>query len=132
MKPIIRFVVFGSRHLKDYKLLNKTLDRIFAPYTRIELVEGGQVSEGFDNTKYGADYFAGLYAEKNALVHTTFNANWDLYGNKAGPLRNGIMAEYCAYGYGVAFWDGRKQRCGTWDMIQRCEAHSIQLEIINI
>lgn len=139
MKNLIRVVVFGSRNMKDQNAFNYAVELYTYPFSKIEIVEGGQVSKDFAGRKWGADYFAAEYAkaeltraESSVIMHTTFPANWELYGNKAGPLRNEIMAEYCSFGYGLAFWDGRIKNCGTYDMIQRCKEHSIDLKIIEI
>lgn len=139
MKNLIRAVIFGSRNFKQRKVFLQEVELFLYPFNRIEIVEGGQVSSDFAGRKWGADYFTAEYAkaelarpESSVIMHTTYPANWDLYGNKAGPLRNEIMAEYCSFGYGLAFWDGRIEKCGTYDMMQRCEDHSINLKIIRI
>lgn len=139
MKSLIRVVVFGSRNFKQPNIFKTEIELFLYPFNKIEIIEGGQENKDFAGRKWGADYYAAEYAKyqltlasSNVIMHTTFAANWNLYGKKAGPLRNEVMAEYCAFGYGLAFWDGRTDGCGTYDMMKRCEEHSINLKIIRI
>lgn len=75
----------------------------------------------------GADRIAAQEAEKLGLLIQAFPAQWDLYGKRAGPMRNEAMAlhgaELC-----IAFWDGRSK--GTADMVDRAEKHAIPLELV--
>jgi hypothetical protein len=34
------------------------------------------------------------FAKTHKIDHTRFDANWDKYGKKAGPIRNAKMARY--------------------------------------
>lgn len=65
----------------------------------------------------GADRKAAEWAKANGIHAVAVPALWDLYGKRAGPLRNAAMLKlnpnYC-----VAFPGG----AGTRDMIKRCEA----------
>lgn len=50
-----------------------------------EVVNGGAL---------GADRFAAEWAKKNSIGVIWFPAEWSKYGNRAGPIRNGVMADY--------------------------------------
>lgn len=41
----------------------------------------------------GGDTQAVLWAIDNGVFFVSFGADWDQYGNKAGPIRNGFMVE---------------------------------------
>lgn len=62
----------------------------------------------------GVDTLAQLYAEKYLIPVVQFPANWEKYGNQAGPIRNCVMAE--RGDVLLALWN--KKSRGTKHMIQ--------------
>ncbi len=63
-----------------------------------EIVSGKQKTwDEKKNTYYGADYFGELCATLLGLPVKGFPAAWKKLGRKAGPVRNGYMAEYTKY-----------------------------------
>lgn len=100
----MKLVVAGSRHLKiNYE---KVADAIhfFSPHLslnnqHLEIVSGG-CPTGPD---WGAKELTFVYG----LPYKEFPAEWDKYGNRAGPIRNKKMA---VYGDALLLiWDGESR-----------------------
>ena len=62
-----------------------------------------------------------------------FPANWDLYGKRAGYIRNEQMAKYAmsdnSYGVLIAFWDGKSR--GIKHMIDLANKYGLEIHIVN-
>lgn len=78
-------------------------------------IEPGRVISGGAS---GADYCAEVWAEARDVPMTIFPAQWDQYGNKAGPLRNDEVVK--AADVVVAFWNGSSS--GTQDTISKARS----------
>lgn len=118
-----KLLIFGSRTFQDRNRLSAEVSKLIKKkgwnLKKLEIVAGGAP---------GADTLGKEWAQQNAIIYTEFAANWDLYGNKAGPLRNEVQGEYCAFNYAIGFWDGHSR--GTAHMISVCEEKSIELTLI--
>jgi hypothetical protein len=102
-----KIVVAGGRHFNDYQLLSRYLDHVLGSKkeTHNIVVVCGKAK--------GADSLGEKYAIERGYDVEEFPANWDMYGKRAGYLRNkqmGIAADAA-----VAFWDGVSK--GTEHMI---------------
>jgi len=96
----MKVAVIGSRGFNDYEKLKETLG--FFPISTI--VSGGA---------HGADNLAEKYAIEKG-IHTEIHLpQWDLFGKKAGLIRNTTIIENSDIV--VAFWD--KKSKGTRDSI---------------
>lgn len=73
----------------------------------------------------GADSLARIWG---ALIPEVYDANWDLHGKQAGPIRNTKMIEsepdIC-----LAFWDGRVKNSGTFDCFTKAVKAGIPVRI---
>lgn len=96
----MRLIIAGSRHFKvPITLLEELVSRGYNFLdSDLEIVSGG--ARGVD--ELGEDF-----AKKLGLKLTVFEADWDKFGRKAGPLRNKQMAEYadCL----LLIWDGESK-----------------------
>lgn len=111
-----KVIVAGSRLMFQYKIVEKTLNKVFKGENKedIEIVQGGAK---------GADALGKLYAEKYNIDCKEFSANWDLHGKAAGILRNQEMADYsntC-----VVFWDGISR--GSRNMIETAKKKGLKV-----
>ena len=118
---MIRIIVAGSRTFNNYPLLKHTLNNFIqqlGAYDSIEIVSGGAP---------GADRFGERYAREQGYSLKIFPAHWNLYGKRAGYLRNAEMADYadCL----VAFWDC--QSPGTKHMINLAMQKGLKVCCIN-
>ena len=117
-------IIAGSRYYCNYKKLVAKCDRILAnklndPDCEVVIVCGDA---------RGADALGERYAWRHHLKVVHFPADWDRYGNAAGPIRNEEMAKFAdaliAFPlYGVA-------NRGTLDMIRRARQHHLQVRVI--
>jgi hypothetical protein len=96
----VKVAVIGSRSFNDYERLSEVLSLF--PVSVV-------VSGGAD----GADTMGERYADENNLKKDIYLAQWDLFGKKAGFLRNTTIVENCDMV--IAFWDSKSK--GTRDSI---------------
>lgn len=109
----MKVLVCGGRDFSDVESVYRELDRIHAMTPITCIIEGGAS---------GADYLASRWSAKNSLPeHKRFNADWALYGKKAGAIRNQKMLDEGKPDAVVAFPGGR----GTEDMVRRAMAAGI-------
>lgn len=121
-RPVAAFLVTGSRHLTGGLVAN-TLERLYQlhfggiPRPTIALLHGAGE---------GADTLADEWARGQRIRPFRFPADWQVYGDAAGPRRNGEMVKAATQlveagtdVVGVAFWDGRIKGCGTFDCMQK-------------
>lgn len=108
-----RIIVSGGRDFEDYEYLKHKLDDMISKLNghRIIIISGGAK---------GADALAEQYARDNGIEFKRFNAQWDLFGRRAGYIRNETMLDYAEEATGksvlVAFWDGQSR--GTAHIIR--------------
>lgn len=111
----MKVVIAGSRTYKDYSFFEKELNKLNLNPT--EIISGGA---------HGVDAMAEIYAEHNHIELRVFEADWQLFGRAAGPIRNENMAK--VGDVLVAFWDGQSR--GTLDMINKMEKKNKPVHII--
>lgn len=105
-KDVYCCLIVGSRTFTDYSLLKERTNHILSERIKeydICIVSGGA---------RGADTLAKRYAEEMGFNFKEFQADWDLYGKRAGYIRNRQMHEYIASFENrgvIAFWDGKSQ-----------------------
>lgn len=113
----MKVLVCGSRHFNDKELMDDVLNK----FTITEIIHGAA---------RGADRMAGVYAERQGIPVHIFPANWDKYGNAAGPIRNQQMLTEGKPEKVIAFLapDSR----GTKHMISISQKAGVPVEIVNI
>jgi hypothetical protein len=95
----MKVIVAGSRTITDYKTVACT---IAASNLQIdELISGGAK---------GVDSLGERYANYHGIPIKQFLADWNLYGKKAGYLRNKQMAEYADAL--ILVWNGKSKGSG--------------------
>ena len=101
----MKVIIAGTRNFSNYEMLKHDLDLYRSTTSVTEIVSGGC---------RGADLLGEKYAKENNIPIKRFPANWEVYGKKAGPIRNEEMAEYvdCL----IAYWDSKSR--GTKNMIE--------------
>lgn len=116
MKPT-RVIVAGTRTFSNYELLRAKLDFYLSRIENVEIVSGGQ---------RGADSLGERYARERSMGLAIFEAEWQKYGKKAGPIRNGVMAAYATHC--VVFWDGESP--GAASMIRIAKVEGLNLRVV--
>lgn len=120
---IFKVIIAGSRDFNDYELLKfKTthiLQNIIAKGEEIIIISG---------TARGADQLGERYALEMGYKLERYPAKWDIYGKRAGYLRNQQMAEVADAA--IIFWDGKSR--GTKHMIDTARSKGLQYRVIRI
>lgn len=98
-RKITPIAVVGSREFPDKHLIKEHLDDILRKAIkrnlRLHIISGGAK---------GVDTWATDWALENQVMYTVIPAEWNLFGKKAGYLRNEEIWELATAG--IAFWDG--------------------------
>lgn len=119
--PPRKTIITGYRDWHDYEAFTAHMSAISWPIA--EIVHGDYK---------GVDKLADRWSlEVLGKEPKKFPADWDTHSKKAGPLRNGQMADYVgAEGGCVAFLHPESK--GTWDMIEKARDKGMKLEVIPI
>lgn len=112
----MRLLVCGDRHWKNFQLLWQVIGE-FNPDV---IIEGGA---------RGADTMAKTHAELNEIELLHFPANWELYGKKAGPIRNYQMLREGKPDIVIGFHENINESRGTKHMLTISKQHGIMTYI---
>lgn len=113
----MKVIIAGGRYFNDYHLLKKRCNLFLKNTTEIEVVSGCQ---------RGADKLGERWAKEYGHPVKQFYADWNQFGNAAGPLRNGRMAKYAEAL--IAFWNGISP--GTENMIKQAKEQGLKIKIV--
>lgn len=102
----MKVIIAGHRDYEDYDELLKAVES--CPFEITEVVSGHARGVDQMGERWSREV---LKAEPKV-----FPADWNRFGNGAGPIRNAEMARYGEAL--IALWNGR-QRGGTWNMIKQ-------------
>lgn len=115
----MKVIIAGGIDFNQYQLLKLKCDAILSNTNKasIEIISGGA---------NGADKLGEQYAKQKGYPMRRFEANWDLDGKAAGPIRNRKMAEYadCL----IAFWNGSSR--GTKNMIEVATQLGLKVRVV--
>lgn len=101
----MRILVCGSRTWTDYGMIFN----VVVTLRKLELIiEGGAK---------GADALARKVAQALNIPVLTFYADWEIYGNAAGPIRNKKMLEEGKPDLVLAFHDNLSRSKGTYNLM---------------
>lgn len=109
-----RVLVCGGRDFSNTQLAYAVLDRLHKELGIDVVIEGDA---------RGADRIAGYWARRNRIDNLKFRADWKLYQNRAGPVRNAKMLRQGKPDLVVAFPGGN----GTRDMIEKARAAGVEV-----
>ncbi len=116
---IKRIVISGCRNYDNYKSIKEFADICLSKIcneNEIIILSGGCK---------GVDLLGEKYAGEKGYQIERFLANWQKYGNWAGPKRNEEMAKKCDYV--ICFWDGESK--GTKSMIKYAKMYNKPIKI---
>lgn len=117
-----KLVIAGSRDFQDYSLLCETVDR------HLKNKAGNKTITIISGTANGADQLGERYAKEKGYKLEYNPADWEHYGNAAGPLRNTQMAK--AADDVIVFWDGKS--AGTKNMMEAAERENVPCTVIHV
>ncbi len=103
----MKVIIAGSRTIRDVTYVESCIGLAIAEndIDVTEVVSGGAV---------GVDSIGEGWARSNGILVKWFLPRWELYGRRAGPMRNKKMAKYADVL--IAIWDGKSR--GTANMIK--------------
>ncbi|PGO60765.1 hypothetical protein CN981_08485 [Priestia megaterium] len=115
----MKVIIAGSRSFKNYDLLKNRMIHALSNYKpeEVEIVSGGA---------YGADQLGERFAKMAGCALKVLKPDWDLYGKRAGFMRNWDMAKYADAC--VVFWDGKSN--GTKHMIDLAKREGLKLKVV--
>jgi predicted Rossmann fold nucleotide-binding protein DprA/Smf involved in DNA uptake len=111
----MKLAIVGTRTFTDYEFLCWEVNK-FSNIT--EIISGGAK---------GADKLAEQYAKEHKIPLSIYPADWNKYGNSAGPIRNKTIVENADEI--IAFWDGESP--GTKSTIELAKKYNKKYKIIN-
>ena len=121
---MIKVIIAGSREFDNYDLLAKKVDFFLQNkinktklYSNIEIVSG---------TAKGADTLGEKYAKERGFALKQFPADWELYGKRAGYVRNKQMRDYADIC--IVFWDGKSR--GSKHMIDLAKETNMPVRVV--
>lgn len=120
MPDLYRVIIAGTRTFNDYELLRDRLDLLLSNRLPHVAIVSGCAS--------GADKLGERYALERGLELHNYPAEWNKYGNSAGPRRNKLMAQYA--NACVVFWDGKSR--GSRNMIEEAKANNLDLRVVRV
>lgn len=109
-----RVLIFGGREFDDVAAVERTLTPLHRLFHFSAVIEGEAV---------GADTLARDWAQLNGIPVEPHFANWDLFGARAGTIRNARMLREGNPKLGIGFPGGP----GTADMARRLKAADVPI-----
>lgn len=115
-----KLIIAGGRDFHDYNLLEEKAKEFINDYAqdRQIIIVSGHAK--------GADTLGEYFARKYDYDLLLYPAEWNRYGNSAGPIRNADMARV-ADGC-LAFWDGESK--GTANMIMAANKMGLAVKTV--
>lgn len=107
----MKVLVCGGRTFDNADWLNRSLDRVHQHRAITLLIHGGA---------RGADALTAKWAANNDIQQEVHQANWDLHGKAAGPIRNHEMLK-SKPDIVIAFPGGK----GTRDMVDQARGQRV-------
>lgn len=114
----MKVIIAGGRDFNDAAALNVAIARAEKQGIRITEVVSGRAR--------GADALGETWARAHGIPIKPFPADWNRFGNAAGPRRNTDMADYAEAL--IALPGGR----GTRDMIAKARSRGLLVHIHNL
>ena len=107
----MKVIIAGTRYKdKDAKIAFDDYNLVVEAVAR----SGFNITEVVSGTAIGADRLGEKWAIANGIPIKEIPADWNRYGNAAGPMRNKAMAEYADAA--IVVWDGKSP--GSRNMVE--------------
>lgn len=120
----MRVLICGSRNWKDEDIIPEYRIETYIKTLPLNTV----IIHG---AAPGADMVADRIARERGHTVIEFKANWDLYGDSAGPIRNQKMLDVGKPDRVAAFHEDIQNSTGTRDMIDRARKAGLPIEVFN-
>lgn len=113
----MKVLVCGARDWSNWERIKWRLS---------QLPEGTEIIEG---GAPGADLMSARFAKERGWKITQLDAQWNLYGRSAGPIRNRLMLDLCPE-LVVAFHNDLRVSKGTKDTVTEARRRKIPVEVV--
>lgn len=135
----MRIIIAGSRDFDDYELLTNECNKIFCQlasegYIPLDINTSIKEMEIVSGHANGADKLGEMFAKEYGIGIKYFIPNWELFGKKAGFIRNAEMSSYAKQdaklGVLIAFSINNSK--GTRDMIKLATEQGLRVFVIKV
>ena len=116
----MKVIIAGSRTINDYNFVKEC---IIDGIKKLEWADNGIRFGIVSGGCYGVDKLAERYAKENDIGLSVLPAQWQLYGKKAGYIRNSAMADIS--NALIVIWDGKSR--GSKMMIDIAEKKKLKV-----
>ena len=113
-----RVLICGDRNWGDYEAIDNFVKN---------LPKGSVIIQGMCR---GADLMARKAGLKYGFKVEDYSANWNRYGNAAGPIRNKQMLDEGKPDTVIAFHENVFRSTGTRDMLKQADKRGIPFQIL--
>lgn len=120
----MRLLVCGSRNWSDYQTIWHAVATL---PSKPEIIITGGDKNGLHYSQRGADLIAVQVAKSMKIPWDIYYADWDAFGNRAGPLRNQRMLDEGKPTLVLAFPE--KESKGTIDMMNKAAKAGIPVKV---
>jgi hypothetical protein len=117
----VKVLVCGSRDFYDWRTLEQEL---------YEFRKENNITQIIQGCAHGTDRLAKQYGLYENIPVVDFPARWDLYGKRAGPIRNGEMLREGRPDLVFAF--RAQNSIGTSNMIAQAEKSGVKTIVVNV
>lgn len=115
----MKTIIAGSRDIGNYMLVRQAVALSGFKDQITEVVSGGA---------RGIDRLGERYAKEEGIPYVVFTPEWEIYGKRAGILRNAEMADYADAL--IAIWDGESR--GTKHMIDDARKKGLKVFVFKL
>lgn len=115
--------IVGSRHYANWAEFEAHVQRFLAKHN-----DGCLPQRIISGGASGADRMAERFAAKHGIELCVFNADWERFGKRAGPLRNRDIARSATHLLAFVAEDSR----GTWITVRIARLLSRKVEVIKV
>jgi len=119
-----RVLVCGGRYYEDQRFVDAVLDKLHETHGIAVVIAGGKLrSPKRSELARGADKCGLRWAESRGVEWIECPADWDRYGNAAGPIRNSEMLREHRPTLVVSLPGGT----GTADMVRKAKRAGVEV-----
>lgn len=113
----MRTIIAGSRHLDDYALVERAVEE-----------SGFEPTVVLSGAGRGIDRQGEEWALRRGILMERYPAMWNIYGRKAGPIRNEAMVRKADAL--IAVWDGSTR--GTAHIIEYATEWGLRVHVLTV
>jgi hypothetical protein len=121
-KDNVRVLICGSRNWTDYRPIKNAVEALMEKHKHVIVIDG--MAKGADDLGYRA-------AADFKLGSIRFAADWNRYGNAAGPIRNKRMLKEGKPDLVLAFHSDLSKSKGTKHMVEIARKAGVEVIVID-